>query len=149
VDFPDPETPEMAIIGVLFADRSPPLHRLPAFSEAGFTGVMLDTANKNGSGLTHICSHPQLHYFIQECSRLDLLCGLAGSLTLEDVPNLLSLVPDYLGFRGALCTKSRRTQKLDPHRVLEIRAAIPRTGIRQWPLARGRGRLSGSVGIVK
>ena len=35
-----------------------------------------------------------------------LLTGLAGSLEAADVPRLLLLAPDYLGFRGALCDQS-------------------------------------------
>ncbi len=131
-------TDQSAVIAVLFADRSPPLHLLPAFSNAGFSGVMLDTTAKNGYGLLQLMPRPQLEAFVQECRRLELLCGLAGSLQLGDISSLLPVAPDYLGFRGALCSGNQRVRKLDPQRLLEVRAAIPGTGDTQFDSVRQR-----------
>ncbi|MCP3870735.1 MAG: hypothetical protein GY703_22105 [Gammaproteobacteria bacterium] len=133
-------TPGIAVIAVLFADRTPPLHRLAAFSESGCAGIMLDTATKNGQSLHQISRLSQLQWFVQECARLELLCGLAGSLKQEDIPRLLPLSPDYLGFRGALCTESHRTSGLDLQRLMEVRAAIPATGADPGNLDRRKKR---------
>jgi dihydroneopterin aldolase len=53
-----------------------------------------------------------------------LLCGLAGSLRLEDIPLLLRYRPDYLGFRGALCVQRQRTAALDDKAVARIKKAL-------------------------
>ncbi|MCU7930793.1 MAG: (5-formylfuran-3-yl)methyl phosphate synthase [Candidatus Thiodiazotropha sp. (ex Codakia rugifera)] len=117
-------TANQAVIGVLFADRDPPLSRLPDFAAAGFRGIMLDTAEKcQGHLLRHI-TLDRLGEFVSASRRLGLLSGLAGSLRLQDIPQLLPLTPDYLGFRGALCEQSSRVAKLSLQQVVKIRNAI-------------------------
>ena len=88
---------------------------------------MIDTAGKGGGGLLHHIDPLQLERFVSDCRKLGLLCGLAGSLRLEDIPLLLPLAPDYLGFRGALCEGNQRTQGLSRRKLEEIRAAISLT----------------------
>jgi (5-formylfuran-3-yl)methyl phosphate synthase len=39
--------------------------------------------------------------------------GLAGSLSISDIPRFAKINPDYLGFRGALCHNSARKNGLD------------------------------------
>jgi len=112
------------IVAVLFADREPPLHRLPEFALAGFRGVMLDTADKRNGHLLEHADVGTLSRFVREARRLGLLSGLAGSLRQQDIPRLLPLNPDYLGFRGALCEQSRRTGRIDPFRLISIRRAM-------------------------
>jgi dihydroneopterin aldolase len=118
-------TAERAVVAVLFADRAPPLDALPRFATAGFAGVMLDTADKRTGRLLDHSSPKALGRFVTETRALGLFCGLAGSLRLEDVPVLLPLDPDYLGFRGALCRDSQRGQRLDRDRLLAVREALP------------------------
>ncbi|MCU7847520.1 MAG: (5-formylfuran-3-yl)methyl phosphate synthase [Candidatus Thiodiazotropha sp. (ex Lucinoma kastoroae)] len=112
------------VIAVLFADRSPPLDRLPDFAAAGFRGIMLDTAEKRQGHLPQHIGLDRLDQFVATSRRLGLLSGLAGSLRLQDIPHLLPLAPDYLGFRGALCEQNSRVAKISLHQVVEIRHAI-------------------------
>ncbi len=118
-------TADSAVVAVLFADRSPPLEALGDLAGAGFAGVMLDTAEKTRGGLTAHLSPQELRRFVDQAGTLGLLCGLAGALRLEDIPALLPLAPDYLGFRGALCAQSQRQNGIDPGRLSAIRRAIP------------------------
>jgi uncharacterized protein (UPF0264 family) len=117
-------TADQAVVAVLFADRSPPLGDLARFAAAGFVGVMLDTADKVHGGLLEYASPTALRRFVDAARSLGLLTGLAGSLGLGDIPALLPLSPDYLGFRGALCREAQRTQKIDPYRLRSVRQAI-------------------------
>jgi dihydroneopterin aldolase len=55
-----------------------------------------------------------------------LISGLAGSLEAPDVPRLLLVRPDVLGFRGALCNAHDRRGAIDPHAAALIRDLIPR-----------------------
>jgi dihydroneopterin aldolase len=119
-------TPSYNLVAVLFADRTPPLARLRAFADAGFRGVMLDTAGKGGGGLLEHIGLRQLQRFVTETRSLNMLSGLAGSLRLEDIPPLHALLPDYLGFRGALCEGNSRTASIAPHRLREIHDALAR-----------------------
>jgi uncharacterized protein (UPF0264 family) len=91
---------------------------------AGFRGIMLDTMDKSRGSLTDIMTGQDIAQFVNHVKSNGLLCGLAGSLTLEDIPELLLHQPDYLGFRGALCAKHNRTGQLKAQLVQEIKQAI-------------------------
>jgi uncharacterized protein (UPF0264 family) len=96
-----------------------------AFAEAGFTGAMLDTAHKTGKSLRDWRKDGDLREFVNRARDHGLLTGLAGSLRMEDIAALLAIEPDYLGFRGALCSRSNRNQNLDAKAFAGIRSAIP------------------------
>lgn len=117
-------TPRCAIVAVLFADRAPDLRDLTAFVAAGCAGVMLDTADKSGGRLLDHLELRHLSAFVAQTRKLGLLCGLAGSLRLAEIPTLMPLAPDYLGFRGALCREGRRDQILDPDRLRSVCQAV-------------------------
>lgn len=114
-----------ALIGVLFADCPLAMPLIDTLAGAGFAGVMLDTAHKHQGSLTELRPLDFLGRFIRHARSCGLLTGLAGSLRLEDVPGLLALDPDYLGFRGTLCQAGQRTGRLDPELLCQIRQAIP------------------------
>lgn len=113
------------LIAVLFADLGPDLGLLPVLARHGFHGAMLDTANKNGRRLLDHMPPERLHGFVDQCRALGLKVGLAGSLEAPDVPRLLPMTPDFLGFRGALCDQSRRTSGIELEAVQQIRSLIP------------------------
>ncbi len=125
------------IVVVLFADQDPDFTILTEIKARGLTGAMLDTANKGRGGLRDHLSEAALGDFLARARALDLVTGLAGSLGSSDVPSLLRLGPDYLGFRGAL-TRSGRVSSLDPAAIATIRAAIPRGPITSPPVPAAR-----------
>jgi dihydroneopterin aldolase len=88
---------------------------------------MLDTAGKGGGGLLDHMALNRLEDFVAGVRALDMLSGLAGSLRLEDIPRLRPLLPDYLGFRGALCEGSARTATIAPQRLRQIHDALAKT----------------------
>jgi dihydroneopterin aldolase len=113
------------LIVVLFADRLPDFDAVAAAAaDMGASGLMLDTADKgSGSLLAHL-DPLELATFVTQARSHGLTVGLAGSLRAADVPDLLPLAPDLLGFRGALCNGSRGAA-LDPASCAAIRALIP------------------------
>jgi uncharacterized protein (UPF0264 family) len=113
------------LIAVLFADRNPDLTLLPLLADGGFHGVMLDTAGKDGSGLRHCLQISELGRFVETAAQFNLLSGLAGQLSSSDIPELLALQPDYLGFRSALCLAGDRGQEINQKSVERVRALIP------------------------
>lgn len=113
------------IVIVMFADQKPDLSLLNKIAEVGCVGAMLDTADKNSGGLRDCLTTTELSAFVEQARALNLLTGLAGSLRLDDIEPLLSLNPDYLGFRGALCDRSQRTAGIDADAVAAVRALIP------------------------
>jgi dihydroneopterin aldolase len=112
------------LIAVLFADRSPRLEIVPELAAAGFAGMMLDTAGKDGRTLLDHADPQSLRRFVDLAHRQGLLCGLAGSLGVEQIAPLAALGPDYLGFRGALCEQGR-TSCLSQAACARVRAAFP------------------------
>ena len=118
---------DIALIAVLFADRDPPFHALRGFAQAGFSGIMLDTADKQTGGLLHKLDVHALRPFLEQARDEGLLCGLAGSLGYPDIAPLLALAPDFLGFRGALCRGQQRRQRLDGKSLEQVRMAIPQS----------------------
>ncbi|WP_018410196.1 (5-formylfuran-3-yl)methyl phosphate synthase [Methyloversatilis thermotolerans] len=111
-------------IAVVFADLAPPVDLVDAVAEADFDGVMVDTAHKAGLSLPDVASRDWLADFVARARARGLLCGLAGSLRLHHVAELMTLRPDYLGFRGALCADQTRAHGLDPRSVLRVREAL-------------------------
>ncbi|GAA4252600.1 hypothetical protein GBZ26_04805 [Azospirillum formosense] len=114
------------IVAVLFADLWADLGTLlPDIARAGFAGAMLDTAGKGSGGLLRHTTKDELARFLAQAHSHGLLTGLAGSLRLDDIPNLLPLAPDYLGFRTALCSGADRGGALDPAALATVRGAVP------------------------
>jgi uncharacterized protein (UPF0264 family) len=111
------------IVAVLFADHNTDFELIGRLHDAGIAGAMLDTADKRAGGLRRHLDDRALADFVDRVRRRGMISGLAGSLTLADIPPLCRLRPDYLGFRGALCPAGR-TSDLDVERVRAARNAI-------------------------
>jgi uncharacterized protein (UPF0264 family) len=112
-----------------FADSaragSPSAGDIPALAEAvGAEGCLLDTAIKDGHGLCHWLDDPTLAAFVAACRGRRLLCALAGSLTVADLPRIALVGPDIVGVRGAACDGDRVHGAVSARRVREIRAAL-------------------------
>ena len=117
--------PYRDLIAVCFIDRYDPTALLERLAGSGIRGVMIDTADKTTPSLTELWSTDQIAGFVQQAQALGLLCGLAGRLRLVDIPILLPMQADYLGFRSALCRGARRQQQLDHTAVMQVRETIP------------------------
>jgi uncharacterized protein (UPF0264 family) len=115
-------------IAVLFADLAPPLDLVDAVADAGFDGVMMDTALKDGRSLPDIARGDWLAGFIERARARGLLCGLAGALREGHIEAMSALAPDYLGFRGALCSRASRSQGLDAEAVRRVVSRLRRHG---------------------
>jgi dihydroneopterin aldolase len=117
---------EVRLVGMMFADEEPDFALLAKFAALGFRGAMLDTRDKTRGRLSDHLDVVRLNEFCAQCRALHLMSGLAGSLEAPDVPRLLLVRPDVLGFRGALCRSHDRRGAIDPHAVALIRDLIPR-----------------------
>jgi uncharacterized protein (UPF0264 family) len=117
-------TPATNLIAVLFADTQPDLSAIDLLKAAGFKGVMLDTMDKSRGSLTQVMTKTDIARFTGLAKDRALLCGLAGSLRLDDVAELMPYQPDYLGFRGALCVDHHRTAQLNGSSIMQIKQAV-------------------------
>jgi (5-formylfuran-3-yl)methyl phosphate synthase len=114
------------LIGVMFADHGADEGLVPLMAQSGFAGAMIDTAHKTGGRLLNHMDISMIGRFVDATHMRGMMAGLAGSLEAPDIPRLLSLAPDVLGFRRALCAGANRTSPIDPDAVDVIRALIPR-----------------------
>lgn len=110
------------LIAVFFADQQQITDiNIKAIKQAGFSGIMLDTANKQQGHLLQHCTIEQLVVFVKQVKKSGLLSGLAGSLREEDIRKLKVTAVDYLGFRGALCQQQQRQASIDKKAVKRIK----------------------------
>jgi uncharacterized protein (UPF0264 family) len=121
--------PACGLIAVGYADGA----RIGAISWASLPeiarvaqieGCMIDTAIKDGHGLFDYCDRPALERWIAECRQTRLLCALAGSLALADLPAIRRLRPDVVGFRGAACRGDRVNGRVTAELVAILHAGL-------------------------
>src|SRR5260370_35237198 len=109
----------------MFADLTPAPALIRTMADAGFAGAMLDTAGKGGRRLLDHMDIPALREFVAACRSHGLLAGLAGALETPDVPRVLLLEPDVLGFRTALCAGRGRTATIEAAACDAVREPVP------------------------
>lgn len=112
------------VIAVMFADRHYENDVIKQVLQAGFSGVMIDTAEKNGRSLLDLWSMSALADFVNVVKDAQQLCGLAGALRIDDIATLRTLQPDYLGFRSALCPDRKRNGTLSVTLAKTIASAL-------------------------
>ena len=120
-----PMAERASLIGVMFADESPDEGLIPLMAQSGFAGMMIDTARKTGGRLFDHLDIAAIGRFVDTAHTRGLMAGLAGSLEAPDIPRLLLLAPDVLGFRRALCAHGDRASRIDADAVDVVRALIP------------------------
>ncbi len=114
------------LVAVLLVDHGLDLALVEPLRDAGFAGIMLDTADKHAGALPERLADEALAKFVNAVQSAGLFAGLAGSLRIAHVPQLLALGPDVLGFRGGLCRDNERAGGIDAEAVRAVRAAIAR-----------------------
>jgi len=98
---------------------------LPEIARAAqVEGCMIDTAIKDGHGLFDYCDLPTLERWVDSCRQTGLLCALAGSLALADLPAIRRLRPDVVGFRGAACRGDRVNGRVAAELVAILHAGL-------------------------
>jgi (5-formylfuran-3-yl)methyl phosphate synthase len=115
------------LVGMLLADQNPDLGWIAAMAKAGFAGAMLDTADKSVGALPDVYDTAALSHFVTTTQNAGLFAGVAGSLRLSHVADLVRLKPNVIGFRGALCAGTNRTQALDREAVAAVRRCMDDT----------------------
>ncbi len=111
-------------IAVLFAENTYPKDLIACIKTAGFIGVMLDTANKNGLTLLDYYSKEKRSEFAKNVLKLGMQLGLAGSLKLQHVDLIKEISPSYIGFRGGVCNNNQRQLALDAAKIKAVRKIV-------------------------
>jgi (5-formylfuran-3-yl)methyl phosphate synthase len=111
------------VVPVLLADRGLDTALITHAAGLRFAGLMLDTTDKQAGSLFDCVPATTLRQFIATARAAQVLCGLAGALRMQHVPQLVALGPDFAGFRTAVCNGDRRGA-LDPQRLRALRQAV-------------------------
>lgn len=112
------------LIAVLFAEHEYSAGLIDAIKKAGFIGVMLDTAKKNGLTFMDYYSEDKCRKLSQQVFNHGLSFGLAGSLKLQHVAIAKKTNPAFMGFRGGVCAENQRELSLDAEKIKAIRYAL-------------------------
>jgi uncharacterized protein (UPF0264 family) len=112
------------LIAVLFSEYEYPASLLTDIKNAGFYGVMFDTAVKSGATFLDSRSVDEMKKIANNVQVQGLLFGLAGSLNLQHVAMVKAIAPDYIGFRGGVCVNNQRKSTLDPAKVKAVRELV-------------------------
>lgn len=113
-----------AVVPVLLVDDGIAFDLLEAaLHEDAFPALMLDLAAKGRGSLLQRVRLADVGRFIDAARACGVLCGVAGALTLDDVPTLRAFVPDFAGFRSAVCAGDR-AGVLHAGRVMELRTRL-------------------------
>jgi uncharacterized protein (UPF0264 family) len=111
------------VVPVFIADRGLDPALLAHALTLGFAGLMADTADKRTGSLFEAVSRVALAHFVAQARAARVMVGLAGALRLVHVPALAGLLPDFAGFRSAVCDGDR-SGALDITRLRELAAAL-------------------------
>jgi uncharacterized protein (UPF0264 family) len=113
-----------AVVPVLIADDGVDMTLVDHALRPGvYPALMLDTVHKRAGSLLQRLAPAPLRAFLAATRSRSTLCGLAGALRVDDVPQLLALGPDFAGFRSAVCA-GERDGALDAQRVRALKATL-------------------------
>ncbi len=121
--------PKTVLVAGAYADAPrfggiDPLEVPECAARAGVAGCLLDTFDKSsGRTLLDLMPLVMIDKFVSSCRERNLFSALAGSLGSNETVLLLPLMPDYIGYRGALC-EGGRTGRLSREKVRQISLAL-------------------------
>jgi uncharacterized protein (UPF0264 family) len=93
-------------------------------ARAGATGVLLDTADKDGPGLLSLFSTAALQSWVTRAHAAGLIVALAGKLTASDLSLISETGADIVGVRGAACEEGR-SSRVTAAQVRALRLQLP------------------------
>jgi (5-formylfuran-3-yl)methyl phosphate synthase len=105
-------TSAAALVLVAYADYA----RIEALSpdevivladRSGAAGVLIDTCDKCGPGLTALMTSDALRSFVARARGRGRIVAVAGSLTIDDLERVRDAGADIAGVRGAACDNGR------------------------------------------
>lgn len=112
------------LIAVLFVEYVYPEDLLKQIKDAGFTGLMFDTCEKNGKTIFDAFTVNQINALKLSADSLELMFGLAGSLNIQHISRIKLIAPTFAGFRGGVCDAENRVNVLNSEKINEIRKAL-------------------------
>lgn len=91
------------------------------FAERGVVGLLIDTCVKDGSNLLDHAEAKLLRDVVEQSRDAGLMTALAGSLTIQTIPEVAAIRPHIVAVRGAACESSDRRAWIAAERVAKIK----------------------------
>ena len=103
---------EASVVAVAYADADTrgsidATQLIEIAARAGAKGVLVDTVDKSGPGLTSLWSDVELSSWIARAHECDLFAAIAGKLGARDLADIIDCDADIVGVRGAVCAGGR------------------------------------------
>lgn len=116
------------VVAVAYADYSSaesidPWSLVDVAVRSGARGVLVDTADKLGDGLTSLWTPAQIASWVAEARSWGLIAAVAGKLGASDFAVARDAGADVVGVRGAACI-GERTGRVSIDRVRLLRARL-------------------------
>jgi uncharacterized protein (UPF0264 family) len=92
-------------------------------AQAGASGVLVDTADKQGPGLRQLVSSAALTSWVDAAHGYGLTVAVAGKLTADDLSWVLDTGADIAGVRGAAC-EGDRSSRVVTERVSALKSKM-------------------------
>jgi uncharacterized protein (UPF0264 family) len=87
-------------------------------------GLLIDTVTKSGQSLPDFVPLSKLIETAGRCHAAGMFLAIAGSLTIETLPQLGNVNADIVAIRSAACRDANRRNAVDLTRVADFRAAL-------------------------
>lgn len=127
--------PRKKVIPVVFVDNDmkrffdPFKESQDLVSKIKADGILVDTFNKSqGNGLLDYCNLQEINDLVSACHSIRKEVWIAGSITLEELPDLWATQVDVICIRGAACEQkgSGRFGAVKAKIVAELAKTIPK-----------------------
>ena len=80
---------------------------IPSSEVVKFSGVMIDTLNKESGSIFDIVNFTELSIIKKFALERNVDFGIAGSLDISHTKLINQLQPNWVGYRGGVCLKKR------------------------------------------
>jgi len=119
------------VVAATYADsaraEAPSLEEAVNFAiDHHFAILLVDTFIKDGRSLFDWVSEQRLYGLVEALHRAGTQLALAGSLTVEHLPEIRAVNPDWLAVRGAVCRRGDRTDEIDEQLVGALKSLLGR-----------------------
>jgi uncharacterized protein (UPF0264 family) len=116
--------PGVGAVAVAYADAAaadaPDVESVLALARAvGCAAVLFDTFEKSNGSIVNHFGLPRLARLIDQSRDAGLLAVVAGGMGVDEIRQVLTLAPDYVGVRGAAC-RGDRSGQLDAKQVTRL-----------------------------
>jgi len=95
-------------VGVLFADKALDINQIKNVCKLNYDGLMIDTINKSSKCTLDLLDNNLINNFVEVCRKANKFCGISGSMSYENIECAMKFKPDFIGYRGALCSSTNR-----------------------------------------